>query len=172
MDASLASLGLWQGALLALAVVLGLLAADLLYSASRAARPWRERALALVPAAVFGWVLLAARSVRAADDYWQSYLAFQAAHYDPNHAPFFYQQNQRDMASALPSASRMGWIAVGLAAATLALGVVPRARWSGYRWPMRGWRAAASHRRAPGLFPAGDEVEMTIEPLERPRGER
>ena len=159
------SLNVWEGVLLGLALELGAVAAGLLFVSAWAKRPWRERLLALVPVAVFVWVVLLARGLRAQAEYWAHYLAFQAADYGPRAYPGLARQTQHDYGLVVESVNRLGWSAVVVTEGIALLGGALALRW---------WRARRRTLQGPlaSARVAGEngEPDISVEPLRRRRG--
>ena len=165
MNLLLVSLDYWRHLLVAYAIVLGVEAPLLLFVASVRHRPWHERALALLPAGGFALGLYLARSADAALAYWQSYIAFQEAHYPPAYWATFARERRVDM-QALVDSTQQQAVAMGVLALALLLG-----GWALLVYWLPNLRRAA-HPIPSATLPAQptDEtqgsLEITIEPIE------
>lgn len=154
-------LSVWHAILVGLAVQLACEAAALLFVASWAGRPWRERILAAVPFAAFIGLSLAARYVQAQIDFWSHYHAFLFAHYLTSGYSSLAQQTEQDYASVVESVSRIGWAAVLVGEGLAALYGVLMYHW--FQPPRHEARVSPSLEEEDG-----DELEFRVESLRRP----
>jgi hypothetical protein len=106
----------WHGILLGLEIELGIVAALMLFVATLAQRPVRERLLCALPFAAFVGMALLARDFAMQAAYWRitfSWLlpySFVGSNF-PNGYPVLVAQTLQDYAQALDTSNHWGWTA-------------------------------------------------------------
>jgi hypothetical protein len=172
MDALLASVDVWQRVLVAYAVALGVEAPALLVVAYLRGRPWRERALALLPAVGNGVGMYLARSTRGALDAWESHAIFQFTHYPPTYWPNFVEPRRADLQALATSVQHQAWAMGALTLALLTGGWLLLLLWLPQPW--RAERKAPTARKAAPAAPAvvdpQGSFELWYEPIEDDQG--
>lgn len=167
----LISFDYWRRLLLVYAIIMGVEAPLLLFVASLRRRPWREQALALLPACCFALGFYLVRSADVALDAWQSYVTFQHVQYPPDYWANFTQEQRLDLQALVDSAQQYA-TAMGALTLVLLMGGwllllrwLPNPRHEAHPAPRQATSALESEE---GLA-ADDSLVITIEPIERKR---
>ena len=171
MHMLLISFDYWRRLLLVYTIIMGVEAPLLLFVAALRRRPWREHALALLPAGGFGVGLYLVRSADVVLAAWQSYVTFQQVHYPLTYWSTFAPEWQSDLQTLVDSIQQQA-VATGALTLVLLMGGwllllrwLPNSRHEAHPAPKQFTSALVSEDD----LAADDSLEITIEPIERKR---